>query len=219
MAFIRVKGRGNRRYAYLVSEKWTERGPRQKVSSYLGKVVKIDREKEVNFFDICDEKTLKEMDFKALVLKLVELELLRNGFKKEKVKTYTKELDGKIVNADIGKVSFFCKNSKANKSKEKDAVLQINEGFLCSKTIKQLIRIGSERDERDKAIGAVIDAGTAAQSKAEAENEEDFNEKIDGFTLARLVVNSGLNVEKEIFLKLYEKCINKELGLELPENF
>jgi hypothetical protein len=41
MGFIRLKKVGKERYAYLVGNEWTPKGPRQRVAKYLGRYVEL----------------------------------------------------------------------------------------------------------------------------------------------------------------------------------
>ena len=57
MAFVRVKKISGSEYAYLVENTWTERGTRQRVGKYLGRIYKPDKVKSeglANFLKISD---------------------------------------------------------------------------------------------------------------------------------------------------------------------
>ncbi|MCX6709349.1 MAG: hypothetical protein NTV63_00115 [Candidatus Woesearchaeota archaeon] len=199
MAFIRVKGHGNHRYAYWVSEEWTKEGPRQKVSEYLGKVISEKPEKEIKESDFIGDKEIKEMAFSDFVRKLAALSLLKCGFVL-KGKRYLKEIDGGRIDADLEKGSFSLE-TKGSSGKKRDIVIQINDGFMCKKSMENLLFLG-----RGKKAGT-------------EEVDESFysEERIDGYELAKLVVAAGLKPEQQTFLTLFERCIGKKLDLKLDD--
>ncbi len=58
MSFIRTKKIDGKEYAYLVENKWYKRkvkgrgkGPRQKVTKYLGRVHSFDKVNDVDFYN------------------------------------------------------------------------------------------------------------------------------------------------------------------------
>jgi len=134
MGFIRLKKINGKEYAYLVENKWYKRkfknknkGSRQKVSKYLGKVYFFDKEKDVefvNFKNISDlEYYLKNNNKNQIVKDLVEWELFRNNIDKKEF----------IVNF----------NDKKIKKKNKEVSLKLNEGFLNSYTLNRLFSLKS----------------------------------------------------------------------------
>lgn len=134
MSFIRLKKINGNDYAYLVENKWYKRkfksknkGSRQKVSKYLGKVYFFDKEKDIefiNFKNIDDlEQYLKNNNKNQIVKDLVEWELLRHNIDKKEF----------IVNF----------NDKKIKKKNKEISLKLNEGFLNSYTLNRLFSLKS----------------------------------------------------------------------------
>ena len=193
MGFIRVKGHGNHRYAYFVEEEWTEKGPRQSVSEYLGKTEKTKKVREFPIFS--DE--ISALGYEELVSKLVEAELLSQGFEKKAKGTMCLALDGKMIVAELsGKSLKICIRGKSGR--RRDCVLEINDGFLCPRTFSALMEFG---------------AGLPKNT------DENFtSEPEEGEELAKLVVNAGLSLSSDVFIKLYEKCTGKNLGAAPEKN-
>lgn len=67
--FIRTKKIKNKEYAYLVENKWTKKGSRQKVKKYLGKIIKAKRILQNNYL-IDDQKT-----YQTIINELIKYEL------------------------------------------------------------------------------------------------------------------------------------------------
>ncbi|MCH8003059.1 MAG: hypothetical protein IH934_00370 [Nanoarchaeota archaeon] len=134
MSFIRVKKIAGKEYAYLVENKWYKRrhkgknkGPRQKVSKYLGRVYRFNKEKDIDFFSFKNinnlEQYLKNNNKNKIFRDLVEWELFRHNINnKEFIIDFT--------------------NKKIMKGK-KEISLRMNEGFLNSFTLGRLFNINS----------------------------------------------------------------------------
>lgn len=153
MAFVRVKKLKGKEYAYLVENTWQDKGSRQKVKSYLGKVVKPLRQKEAGV-------DIASMQFNDAVMALVKQELANHGFNE------SLELEG--VKADLLNRSFV--------SGKRNVVLALNEGFLCSQTLNEVLGFKPEG------------------------YEEQAGEK-----LATVLVEAGLKLPKDVFVRLFEK--------------
>lgn len=156
--FIRVKNRvyngKSSDYAYLVENKWSKYGSRQKVKKYLGKIYKFD-------FKNDEEFKIIEGSYKKLLRCLFENELIKHGFESKN--------DVFLMNncfIDLNKLKVYDKN-------EKEIVLQINAGFVCEYSLKELFNL--KYDEGD-----------------------DFKKEF-----AKKLVLSGLDVNPEVFVKLY----------------
>ena len=132
MSFIRIKNIAGKEYAYLVENKWYKRkykgknkGSRQKVSKYLGRVYHFDRVNDYDFFtfkNIDDlEQYLKNNKKNQVFKDLVEWELFRHDIDK---KEFTINLDNKKV-----------------LKKEKMVSLRMNEGFMSSFTLGRLFNL------------------------------------------------------------------------------
>ena len=143
MAFIRVKRISGNDYGYLVENSWTEKGARQKVGSYLGKVhtpEKVKSESLGNFLKIQDMgKYVRANDFRKIAADLIRLELHNH--------------DVKLDNFAINFEDFSIKNSRG-----KNAVLAMNNGFLCSHTLKSLVGYEPDKDYSGYLLADLITA-------------------------------------------------------------
>ncbi|MBI2128967.1 hypothetical protein HYU07_01895 [Candidatus Woesearchaeota archaeon] len=147
---IRIKKRKNKAgeelsYAYLVENKWTYKGPRQKVMKYLGKVCFFDKK------DLMFKGDIKDIGHKELIKELVKWELRKHGFD---------EKEGFFASNGI----FFENNEiyKKQANKKISCVLALNEGFLCGFTIKRLLEFnekGSEKEVGLKLAKCFVEAG------------------------------------------------------------
>ncbi|MBI2580887.1 hypothetical protein HYV85_03700 [Candidatus Woesearchaeota archaeon] len=82
MVFIRIKRISGKEYAYLVANNWTGSGPRQKVSKYLGKVIRPEKAKSEAlqaFLELTSEQDLQQWigksGFKEITAALIRWEL------------------------------------------------------------------------------------------------------------------------------------------------
>lgn len=147
---IRVKKRKNKAgedlsYAYLVENKWTPKGPRQKVMGYLGKVCFFDKK------DLMFNGNSENIGYNEIVKELVKWELKKHGFD---------EKEGVFASKGI----FFENNEiyKKQANKKISCVLAFNEGFLCDFTIKRLLDFrekGSEKEVGLKLAKCFVEAG------------------------------------------------------------
>lgn len=162
MVFVRIKKLKGREYAYLVANEWTINGSRQKVKGYLGRVIKLTKK---------TEKTpdISVFDYKQSVIALVKQELCNHGF--------NSEFKLEDIKADLESMKFT--------KKRKNIVLALNEGFLCSQTIKDALEI--------KLTGY---------------------EEHAGMQLAKALLEAGLSFPKDTFVQLFEKIYkgNKNTG-------
>jgi hypothetical protein len=161
--FVRIKKLKGKEYAYLVENEWTINGSRQKVKSYLGRVIRPLKMKE-------KEKDISEMDYKQAVMTLLKQELQNHGFD-EKL-TFDNN-----IKADL--------DEKKITNAGKNIVLAMNEGFLCSQTLKDALEI--------ELTGHEEQAGTQ---------------------LAKALLETGLRIPKDTFVKLFEKIYkgNQNIG-------
>mgnify|MGYP001617199040 CR=1 FL=1 len=136
MAFIRTKKIDGKEYAYLVENKWYKRkhkgknkGPRQRVNKYLGRVYSFNKTENIDFFTFKKinnlEKYLKNnSNNKNNVFRdLIEWELSRHNINKEE---FTIDFLNKTI----------LKNNKG-------ISLRMNEGFLNSFTLERLFNLKS----------------------------------------------------------------------------
>lgn len=136
MAFLRIKAVKGNKYGYLVENRQTKKGPRQRVKRYLGKAVELKAQREVDFFEyfkVDDSKDYFKKNKKEILLDLVRLELIKHGFKE------------KGVLLSNQKVSFDEKSLKLLKGK-KEVLLVINEGLLGSFTLQRILKFKKSGD-------------------------------------------------------------------------
>jgi len=134
VSYIRIKRINGKEYAYLVESKWYKRkfkaknkGPRQKVSKYLGKVYSFVKDNDIGFFDFKvlsnAEQYLVDNNYEEIIKDLVRWELFRHN------------IDVNEFNVDF--------NSKKILTNNKEVSLKLNEGFLNSYTLRRLFNLKS----------------------------------------------------------------------------
>ena len=132
MSFIRTKKVDGKDYAYLVENKWYKRrfkgkgrGPRQKVSKYLGRVYSFNKKGTIDFFNFKNienlEYYLKNNGRTKIFKDLIEWEIFRHNVDKEE---FTIDFSNKKI----------LKNNK-------EVSLKMNEGFLNSFTLNRLFNL------------------------------------------------------------------------------
>lgn len=131
MAFLRVKKINGNLYCYLVQNKHTKKGPRQKVKKYLGKVVRLEQKQDDA--DIGELDGLFKKSKENILYDLIKFELIRHGFKEKK---------DFLINKDI----CFNKNNFKILRRGKDVLLSLNEGFLSDFTIKRILDFKKTHD-------------------------------------------------------------------------
>ena len=160
MTFFRIKKIKNKEYAYIVENTWKRMGSRQKVIGYLGKAYRFELKENMEFLKfrkIGDlQSYIENNQNKSIIKDLIGWELHKFGINKEQ---FSMALD----------------NFKIQKNK-KNVVLMINEGYMCSFTLKNLIEFKAEGDEQ-----------------------------LDGYRFARAFVEAGIKVPEEIFVALFGK--------------
>ncbi len=187
MTFIRKKKINGKDYAYLVRNKWTDKGSRQK-ARYLGKIVhieildNIDFDAYVNKRHNCNmHEYVKDHSKAEVINELIMYELERRGFKIGEVKYKQKNLIGKfeeVIDSGLTNGIYWYKSRKLMKIKsQKEVVLEMNEGFLCRWAIDKLLRA--------KITG--------------------YDEREMGIKLAKVLLEAGLKVDREVFVELFGK--------------
>jgi len=193
MVFIRKKKINGQDYAYLVKNKWTQKGSRQK-AKYLGKVVHLDIVKDVEFDSYCMEKHgcsmnefVKEKSKAEIVNELIVYELIRRGFEVGEVTIKKKNLIGKIeksVEVTLNNGLYYYKSRALSKIRTlKEVILEMNEGFLCRWAVDKLLRA--------KITG--------------------YDEREQGIKLAKVLLEAGLKVENDVFVLLFSKFTNNNV--------
>lgn len=141
--FIRCKKIKGLDYAYLVNNKWTRQGARQKVSRYLGKV--IEPEKVASSDYVHDENLTAQESLAALVRWVLE----DHGFERK----------GNFMMSGSTRVSM---KSFRVTNNMRPAVLRFENEYMCSHTLGRLLRFSSDKDQHEVAVelaGAFITAG------------------------------------------------------------
>lgn len=160
MAFFRIKKIKGKEYAYIVENKWKGKGSRQKVIGYAGRVYKFNVKNNINFLEFVKienaEKYVAENSFRKIITDFIEWELFRHDIDKNKF-----AID--LTNMKI------MQNGR-------NAVLVINEGFMCSLTLKNILEFRPEGNESD-----------------------------DGYRLASAFVESGIKIPQDVFISLFGK--------------
>lgn len=143
MAFIRIKKIKGKDYAYLVENKWTGKGTRQKTVKYLGKVIEL---KKINNKEL---KKFSNLTPKQVIHELILLELKNHGFKK---KDNILKLKKVIFNPETYSLS----------SGNSNIVLKLNNEFMCQYTINNLLNFEHTGDEEQTGLAlakSVVSSG------------------------------------------------------------
>lgn len=141
MSFFRIKKIKKQEYAYLVRNKWTKSGARQKVGKYMGKVIRLQKTKEP--FDV----DISSLSPKMIVDSLIQRELLTHGF----------QLKDELYILD----DLRYQKTKLIKG-DKPIVLFINDGYFCEYSIKKLYSfnyMGDESSTATQLANSFLDAG------------------------------------------------------------
>ena len=162
MAFFRIKKIKGKEYAYIVENKWLKKGSRQKVKSYIGRVYRFELRNDVDFLKHNKienfQSYIENNDKNIIINEIIEWELFKFGISKEE---FAMDLN----------------NIRIQKNK-KNVALLINDGFMCSVTLKNLLDFKPQSDETD------------------------------GYHFARAFVEAGIKVPQEIFVGLFGKLYN-----------
>ena len=163
MAFFRTKKIKGKEYAYIVENEWRRKGSRQKVKGYVGRVHRFNLINNVGFLEHLKIENIENYtsnnDICNIISHLIEWELYRFNISKSE---FSIDLSNKRIQKSNKNVAFF-----------------INEGFMCSLTLKSLLEFRPEGDEQ-----------------------------ADAYRLARVFVEAGIKVPQEIFIGLYQKFLS-----------
>ena len=162
MAFFRVKKIKGNEYVYIVENEWKRKGSRQKVKGYVGRAYRFGMQNDLGFLEYLkmnDASSYIDTNEKTKIMHdLIEWEFFRFGISKE----------------------FLVKNETTKIQKNnKDAAILVNEGYMCTLTLRNLLDFKPE------------------------------NEETDGYRLARAFVEAGIKVPQEIFIGLFDKITKK----------
>lgn len=160
MSFFRIKKVKGNEYVYIVENEWKTKGSRQKVKEYIGKAYRFNLKNDIAFHEFIKiedvGKYVNETDKTKIFNDLIEWEFLKSGISRN-------EFSVEFAKKEI------------LKSNKKIALL-INDGFLCSNTLKNLLEFKTEG-----------------------------NEENDGYRFARAFVESGIKVPQDVFIGLFGK--------------
>lgn len=172
MSFFRVKKIKGKEYGYLVENEWRsarslkgkKEGSRQKVKGYLGRIVRLELKENIGFtdyFKIADLAGYIEKNENSKIMRdLIEWELHKFA------------VDKYHVFIDLNEMKVH-KNGR-------NIALMINNGMMCSLTLKNLLGFKPE-DEHN-----------------------------DGYRLARAFVEAGITVPQDVFIGLFGKIHKAE---------
>lgn len=158
MVYIRIKKISHKHYAYLVENKATAAGPRQKVLQYLGRVHQLQRAQNNNNNAVAINAKNKT----EFLQQLVSAHLENHGFNKGKKDYQFHDLIYSYTDFTLS-------------SKKKDAVLAINEGYLCRFTLQRIINFKKSKDVTK-----------------------------DAYLLAKYFLEAGLPLSQEQFVQFYQ---------------
>ncbi len=175
--FFRIKKIKGKEYAYIVENKWRKtaksvgtsrgikpQGSRQKVIGYAGKVCRFNLQNNVDFPNYLKIEDIRHYiennEQKKVIMDLIEWELFKFGINKEEF-----SIDLKSMEVKAGK---------------KKVALLLNEGFMCTLTLRNLLNF--------KSVG---------------------DEQADGYNLARVFVEAGIKVPQAVFIGIFSKLYKR----------
>jgi hypothetical protein len=162
--FIRTKTRKNKSgktyiYAYLVSNKYRKKGPKQKVKKYLGRVHVLEKLKNEQFSTHFTNINTNKKPLENAILELLKLELVNHGFKQQENLTYKRE----DITVDLDKCKVF--DSTGN-----SIYLALNDGYMGNKTLLEVLEykpplgldkeIGKDLAKKLISSGIMLDSNT-----------------------------------------------------------
>ena len=154
MVFVRIKRISGKEYGYLVSNSWTGSGPRQKVSEYLGRVIRPAKAKSESlgaFLGLTSDKDSAEWigksSFAEIAAAMIMLELKNHGIEGN---------NSHKINAE---------NAEFTDDKGRKTVFALNDGFLCSHTAKKLLGYDATADYSGYNLADALTAAGIAVEK------------------------------------------------------
>lgn len=174
--FIRIKNIKGSKYAYLVKNKWYKHKSKsgQKVQKYLGKVYSLTSSKEMSFQDYTKEETnfyVQHNPLKTIFTDLIRFELKKHNFieKNDSILIY----QNLAVNLSNYKV-YDIKTGKG-------ICLELNQGFLSSHTISNLLNF-KHSEGKDLKLGKL---------------------------LGNTILDTGIALDKDLFIQIFQKIYKK----------
>lgn len=146
--FIRVKTISGKKYAYLCESVWRDSKNQQVVKQYLGKIFDAGETPSI--------QAIAQINKETLLTQLLSQTLGAAGFSKNNKdeSVWSKEIDAQ--NLLVNEQSFAVKNSK-----DKEIIIRINDGYICSQTLLALHKVLQEpsTDQGQELARAFVDAG------------------------------------------------------------
>lgn len=174
--FIRIKTIKGSKYAYLVKNKWYKSKLRsgQKVQKYLGKVYSLTSKKEISFQDYIQEEIHSYVQHnynKKIFIDLICFELKKHDFieKNDYILTY-QNLAVNLKNYKVYDIQT-----------GKDICLELNQGFLSSYTISNLLNF-KPSEGKDLELGKL---------------------------LGNTILDTGIAPDKDLFIQIFQKLYKK----------
>lgn len=159
MSFFRIKKIKGKEYGYIVENEWKRKGSRQKVRGYIGRIYRFELKDNVGFLEHFKIENVQNYignnDKNKIINDLTKWEIHRHG------------IDKNEFSIDLGSMKI--------QKKGKDAVLLVNDGYMCNLTLRNLLDFKPE------------------------------DEETDGYRLARFFVEAGIKVPHEVFVGLFSK--------------
>jgi len=172
--FIRIKKIKNIEYAYLVKSIWKKKTARQKVVKYLGRIHVLKQTTTMPFDEFCQKFSInidENTDYKQIIQYLFEWTVYQYNFKKDPLIQKKWLFDhGKII-ADPEKLRIY--------TKKRELTLKINDGYMNSYTLKELLKIKLNKNTEEQRQAATM--------------------------LANAFVNAGINIPRDIFINIFQK--------------
>jgi hypothetical protein len=160
--FIRIKKIQGKDYAYHVENKRAHGKVKQKVKEYLGRVIMPSKSEDISFFEFIKsspELYVQNKSYKEIIVDLTRWELTKH---------------------DLNDIAIDM-NTYSVKKNNTPIVIKLNEGYLYSKTLSDLLNFQAVGDD----------------------------EYFIGKEFAELFVKAGIDIPKEVFVKLFEKITRK----------
>jgi len=143
--FIRVKNISGKRYAYLCESVWRDSKNQQVVKQYLGKIFDASETPYIS--------ATSEVKKETLLSQLLAQTLGMAGFIKHNT-LWSKEIDGQML--IVNEQTFAVKSQK-----DKDIIIKLNDGYLCSHTLLELHKVLQEpsMDQGVELAESFVDCG------------------------------------------------------------
>lgn len=180
--FLREKRVKDNFYLYVVENQWKKnKGVKQKVKKYLGRIYKFRESKKKSFeeflkvvFDVELYDYLDSHNDEEIVLCLVRWELYKKGFKMSDEEIMVRK---KLI-VDLSK------RRKILNYRGREFAVKSHEGYLNNFSINQLLNY---------------------RLKESKEWQGDVDKRKIGMVLAKMFVECGIKIPREVFVVVFEK--------------